>query len=185
MRCNFFLAAAHRGSDFASFLHKLLRTSMPMSPMAYVEDLGPDLPCLQIINYEFRHYADQLSLWSLYETLKTNLGFMSSLMVDRNSATLGGRLCYCLFLCSFELLNVDHRGVCKYDSPLDRNFVTLRNSLVATVDDVVGECAEISTILPTAICFEDRELLTSGAILKTRPFRLIGSRQSQRQGNQY
>lgn len=67
----------------------------------------------------------------------------------------------CVIACSYthfqhetvELLNIDHRGVCKFDSPLDRNFVTLGNSLVATVDDVVGECAEISPILSTAICF--------------------------------
>ena len=55
----------------------------------YITDLGRNSLSLQIINDEFRNYADKIKLWSFYETLKTNMGMHSSLIVEKDSATLG------------------------------------------------------------------------------------------------
>jgi hypothetical protein len=89
MRCTFFLATPHRGSDSASLLNNVLRSTGVLSARPYVEDLRRNSVSLQIINEEFRHYADSLSVWSFYETLKTNFGITSTLIVDKDSATLG------------------------------------------------------------------------------------------------
>ncbi len=35
-----------------------------------------------------------------------------------------------------QTLNADHRSICKFDSPNDSNFRTLRDSLASTVDDI-------------------------------------------------
>ncbi|KAL2041702.1 hypothetical protein N7G274_005486 [Stereocaulon virgatum] len=133
MRCTFFLATPHRGSDSASLLNNILRSSGAMSARPYIEDLGRNSVSLQNINEEFRHYAERLNLWSFYETLKTSFGVTSALIVDKDSATLGYKHE------RVQLLNANHRGVCKFDSPSDPDFVTLRNALVTTVDDIVGE----------------------------------------------
>ena len=35
-----------------------------------------------------------------------------------------------------QALNANHRDICKFDSPNDTNFRTLRNRLAATVEDI-------------------------------------------------
>ena len=48
--------------------------------------------------------------------------------MDKDSATLGyvnGRTAY---------LNANHRGVCKYASPTDPNYQTVRNALASAID---------------------------------------------------
>jgi hypothetical protein len=39
-----------------------------------------------------------------------------------------------------QLMNTDHRHICKFESVSDPNYVDLRNALAATVDDIVQEC---------------------------------------------
>lgn len=39
-----------------------------------------------------------------------------------------------------QLLNADHRHVCKFKDPLDNNYVTLRNAFVSTIDQIEKEC---------------------------------------------
>lgn len=53
------------------------------------------------------------------------------MVVDRESATLGYPNE------QTALLNATHRGICKFDSPSDSNFISLRNTLVSMMKDVV------------------------------------------------
>jgi len=89
----FFLATPHRGSDSAQLLNNLLRASGTFSGRQYITDLEKNSVTTQVINDEFRNYADELGLWSFYETLKTSLGISSAMIVERDSAILGKYPC--------------------------------------------------------------------------------------------
>jgi WD40 repeat protein len=131
IRCLFFLATPHRGSDSASLLNNILKASGLMSPRPYITDLTRGSVSLQIINDEFRNYADQVKLWSFFETVETTIGVHSTIIVDKASAILGYKDE------RSQLLHANHRGICKFDSPSDPNFVTLRNALVTAVEDLL------------------------------------------------
>ncbi len=89
IRCLFFLATPHRGSDFAGLLNNILRATGVLSARPYVADLERNSASAQKINRDFEMYAQDVSLWSFFETLKTSLGVTSSMIVDRDSAILG------------------------------------------------------------------------------------------------
>ncbi len=89
IQCMFFLATPHRGSDSAKLLNGLLRASAVLSPKQYVADLARNSTAITVINDEFRHFADDLHIWSFYETLKTRIGTNSVLLVEKDSAIIG------------------------------------------------------------------------------------------------
>ena len=63
---------------------------MIFTPRAYIADLEKNSPTLQVITDEFVKYADILQIWSFYETLKTKITAISSVMiVEPKSAILG------------------------------------------------------------------------------------------------
>jgi len=118
IRCMFFFATPHRGSDSAELLKDIFSLSWLDRP--YVSDLVKSSPLLQVINDEFRTCADpSLQLWSFYETLKTNM----EMIVEKDSAILG------LKNEEIVLMNADHRGICKFESREDPNYVTVRNAM--------------------------------------------------------
>lgn len=119
----FFLATPHRGADSAQLLRKLLIVT---SNKAYVEDLAPGSMSTQLINDEFRNAYQGVQLWSFFETVSTNMG----LIVDRESAVIGlpGE--------RVQLMNADHRHVCKFDTRLDSNYCSLRNAFVASIESI-------------------------------------------------
>lgn len=98
-----------------------------------MSDLLPDSISIISINDSFRHVADDVHLWSFYETLPSSLILTNAVVVNKASAILGY---------SRErtaLLNADHRSVCKFELPSDSNYKTLRNALATTVDLIVSE----------------------------------------------
>ena len=122
----FFLATPHRGADSAQLLHNILRVAVSHGSKAYVDSLKPNSDAIQVINDGFRHAYQGIQLWSFFETVPTNLG----LIVEKNSAVLelpGERV---------QLLNADHRNVCKFEDPSDCNYNTLKHALVATIDSI-------------------------------------------------
>ena len=127
----FFLATPHRGSDMAQLLGNILKVSMTHSQKPFVADLDRNGMACQIINDEFRHCANNLRLRTFYEAIKTQLGPISSLIVNQDSATLG------YHNEQSALLNADHRGICKFEDENDPNYVTLRNSLESIVRDLL------------------------------------------------
>ena len=126
VRAIIFLATPHRGSDLAQLLSKILSVASGARP--FVSDLHRNSLATQSINDEFPQHCQNLQLYSFYETLPTNYGLGKSLVVDKDLATLGyanERTAY---------LNANHREICKYDTPSDPNYQTVRNALAATID---------------------------------------------------
>ena len=122
----FFLATPHRGADSAQLLRNLIKLSIVHSEKAYVADLIPNSGAIQVINDEFRHVYQGVHLWSFFETLFTSLG----LIVEKDSAIIGlpGE--------RIQLMNADHRHVCKFDDPADNNYRSLRNAFAATIESI-------------------------------------------------
>jgi pimeloyl-ACP methyl ester carboxylesterase len=125
----FFLATPHRGADCATLLKNVLRASTYGSK-AFVLDLEPNSGGLQSINDEFRHYSNALELRSFYETIETRFVMSSQLIVNPDSAVLG------YHNEESAPLNANHRNICKFDTLLDSNFITFRNSLASMTRSV-------------------------------------------------
>lgn len=125
----YFLGTPHRGSDLAKTLSNILKISY--GPKSFVTALERNSESIESINESFRHFADDLQLRSFYETVPLNLVFLTKeIIVDRSSAILGYRN---------ERpvpLNADHRSICKFDTPSDPNYQTLRHAFIATLDSI-------------------------------------------------
>ena len=125
-----FLATPHQGADSATLLNNILRAILPYSQKPYLSDLERNSSALQSINSQFRLYSSDLQLFSFYETQKTKIGFRSRIIVNQDSATLGYPNE------ASALLNASHRSICKFESPSDSNFTSLKNALVTMMRDV-------------------------------------------------
>lgn len=126
-----FLATPHRGSDLATSLNNLLRSSVSHSPQEYINDIKRNSDALMMINDAFRHVAKHLELWSFFETVETNIGLHKTLIVKRDSAILGYPEEH------VGSLKANHRGVCKFDKPSDPNYIVLRNCFATIVDGII------------------------------------------------
>ncbi|OBT74634.1 hypothetical protein VF21_06396 [Pseudogymnoascus sp. 05NY08] len=135
----YFLATPHRGSHLAKTLSNILQVSFgPVSygPKPFLGELNRTSETIISINDSFRHFSEDLQLWSFYETVPSNLVRMKILIVDKSSATLGYAREQSL------LLNADHRGVCKFDRQSDPNYQTLRKSFITTIDSILSEVSQ-------------------------------------------
>ncbi|KAB8215064.1 hypothetical protein BDV33DRAFT_208698 [Aspergillus novoparasiticus] len=130
----YFFATPHRGSDLAKLLKHMPQISY--SSRAYTSDLKRGSEALQSINDEFRKYSGKVEFWSFYETKKLTMGFFSSLIEDPDSATLGYREEHQI------PLNSDHRPICKFESPQDPNYITVRNALALTINRISNSVRE-------------------------------------------
>ena len=95
IRCMFFLATPHRGSDYAAVLNNILTISGIMSSRHYITDIMTDSESAQQVNEDFGKVASDLPIFSFYETLQMKLGISSSLIVEKSSAILGRAFCSC------------------------------------------------------------------------------------------
>lgn len=139
----YFLATPHRGSDSAKLLKDILQISN--SSRAYVADLVRGSGAIQSINDEFRKYSADIGLWSFYETQKVSLGGFNALIVDPDSATLGYRE-------ERQMpMEADHRSICKFETPSDRNYLILRNALAFTVNEI-SELGTVHIVVPEGTC---------------------------------
>jgi hypothetical protein len=92
IRCIFFLATPHKGSDYASVLNRILKISGITgitSSREYISEISKGSTSARLINEDFGRYASNLPIYSFYETLGTKLGVTSLLIVDKDSAVLG------------------------------------------------------------------------------------------------
>ena len=124
-----FLSTPHRGSNLAEILNRILVASF-QSAREFITDLNKSSSALEEINEQFRHIAPRLSIWSFYETLPTLIGLKKMMVLEKDSAILGY---------SKEIsrpLYADHHGVCKYSSPEDANYVSVRNALGTLVEEI-------------------------------------------------
>ena len=117
-----FLSTPHRGSNLAEILNRILIATF-QSARNFIRDLNRSSMALEEINEQFRHIVPRLSIWSFYETLPTPIGPRKMMVVEKDSAVLG----YPKEIS--RPLYADHHGVCKYSSPEDANYVSVRNAL--------------------------------------------------------
>jgi hypothetical protein len=127
-----FLATPHRGASLAHVLGNMLRAAGVFSVKPFLSDLEKNSSSLDMINDEFRHYADEVRLWSFYETLRLNIGVQSVLIVEKDSASIGFKHERIL------PLNANHRTVCKFDSIQDSNYIKVKNALASIVEDILS-----------------------------------------------
>ena len=147
VRAMFFLATPHRGADVARLLSKILSVAPGARP--FVTDLNRNSLATQSINDEFPHVCRDLQLYSFYETMATNYGIGKSLIVAKDLATLGyhnERTAY---------LNANHRDICKYATPTDPNYQTVRNALASLIDTFRSHAVSLKHSLDN----EQRQLL--------------------------
>jgi hypothetical protein len=121
--------------------------------MQFIAELAPGSHAIQDLNEKFRHIAPSLDIYSFYETRPTPLAFNTSKLVrsscvsssygavlisypfpqmvlERDSSVLGypGEIA--------RSLDADHHGVCKYTSPSDPRYISVRNVLKAVVGKI-------------------------------------------------
>ncbi|MCJ1244025.1 hypothetical protein MMC30_001222 [Trapelia coarctata] len=131
VRAMIFLATPHRGADLAQTMTRILQMVPGNRP--FVQDLNRNSLATQSINDEFPQHCKDLQLFSFYETLPMSYGVGKGLIVEKDLATLGysnERTAY---------LNGNHRDICKYLSPADPNYLTVRNALASTIDSFRSE----------------------------------------------
>ncbi|KAM3432050.1 hypothetical protein NHJ13734_007048 [Beauveria thailandica] len=122
-----FLGTPHRGSENAAKLHAIL--SATIGSKQFVEELKRESMSISAINEDFRHYAKNVCLWSLYENRPTSIGAgRSAVLVDRDTAVMGydneGS----------SRIEGDHRTICKFESRGAPGYKTIRNLLVHVIE---------------------------------------------------
>ncbi|KAL8861841.1 MAG: hypothetical protein Q9178_001710 [Gyalolechia marmorata] len=119
-----FLSTPHRGTNLAELLNRILAVSIfRYSPKQYIAELKQNSPALQDINEQFRNIAPNLDLFSFYETQQTAVGPRKMMVLEKDSSILG----YPTEIS--KPLDADHHNVCKYTSPQDPNYISVRNAL--------------------------------------------------------
>ena len=119
-----FLSTPHRGSDLSAILNCIVAVLMvEHSPKNYVADLNRNSAALQDINDQFMFLAPTMQLFSLYETQPAAIGLRRVMVVEKHSSILG-------YLNEISKpLDADHHNVCKFTSPQDPNYISMRNIL--------------------------------------------------------
>ncbi|KAL6716669.1 hypothetical protein ACLMJK_006237 [Lecanora helva] len=130
-----FLATPHRGTNLAELLDRILRSTIITNSKLYITELAKNSFTLQKLNEQFRHIAPKLDIVSFYETQSTAIGLKRArvMILEKDSSVLGypGE--------TSKALNADHHSVCKYDSPSDPNYITVRNALQSLVSKIIAK----------------------------------------------
>jgi WD40 repeat protein len=117
-----FLSTPHRGSKLSETLNRILSATF-QSPKNFITDLNKGSAAIEDLNEQFRHFAPKLVVCSFYETMATSIGPKSVMVLEKDSSVLGY---------PSELsrpLQADHHGVCKYSSPADPSYISVRNAI--------------------------------------------------------
>ncbi|KAM0444428.1 hypothetical protein ACHAO4_010181 [Trichoderma viride] len=121
-----FLSTPHRGTNLAETLNRVLAASFHSSKH-FISDLNKNSTAIEELNEQFRHLAPRLSIWSFYETQATAIGPKKLMVLEKDSSVLG-------YLAEISRsLQADHHDVCKYSSPVDSNYLSVRNALKSLV----------------------------------------------------
>ncbi|KAI3393016.1 hypothetical protein diail_4895 [Diaporthe ilicicola] len=126
-----FLSTPHRGTDLADILNKILSGSVfGHSPKDYVNELTKKSPTIDELNEQFRHHASKLQIFSFYETLTTTVGPLKTLILEKHSSVLGYQHE------TPQPLVANHHDVCKFSSPEDPNYQSVKGALRSIVNKV-------------------------------------------------
>ncbi|KAI1762699.1 hypothetical protein GGR53DRAFT_402681 [Hypoxylon sp. FL1150] len=129
-----FLATPHRGTHLAETLNRILQWTMITNLKQYISELAKNSFTLQKLNEQFRHIAPRLDIVSFYETQPTSITLKNAriMVLEKDSSVLGypGE--------TSKALDADHHGVCKYESPRDPNYITVRNVLKSLLSKIIS-----------------------------------------------
>ncbi|OAR03064.1 hypothetical protein LLEC1_04718, partial [Akanthomyces lecanii] len=132
-----FLATPHRGTNFAQILNRILQSGSLSK--AYITELSGNAHGLKNLNDSFRNVVSRLDIASFYETHPTSIGFKKArvLVLEKESSVLGfpGE--------KSRALAADHQGICKYDSPEDPNYISVRNTLWNMIRKIINKDAPV------------------------------------------
>ncbi|OIW31154.1 hypothetical protein CONLIGDRAFT_653742 [Coniochaeta ligniaria NRRL 30616] len=124
-----FMATPHRGADLAETLNRVLSSSIfGHSPREYIAELAKNSPTIDDLNESFRHHAAKLHIFSFYETLGTSVGPVTTMILGKQSSLLGYQNE------TSQPLIADHHDVCKFTSPEDPNYKSVRGALRSLVN---------------------------------------------------
>lgn len=152
-----FLGTPHRGTNLAELLNKVLFVSF-QSPKSFILDLNRSSPALEELNEQFRHVAPRLSIVSFYETLSTAVGPRKMMVLEKDSSVLGypGEIS--------RPLNANHHDLCKYSSPQDPNYVSVRNTMRSLIGRLSPKNDEVWTNRQVEELKEVEKLLEIGEV---------------------
>ncbi|KAB5562819.1 hypothetical protein GE09DRAFT_761324 [Coniochaeta sp. 2T2.1] len=124
-----FMATPHRGADLAETLNRVLSSSIfGHSPREYISELAKNSPTIDDLNESFRHHAAKLHIFSFYETLGTTVGPVTTMILGKQSSLLGYQNE------TAQPMIADHHDVCKFTSPEDPNYRSVRGALRSLVN---------------------------------------------------
>ena len=130
-----FLGTPHRGSGFAEMLNRILLASF-QTAKGFIADLDKQSSALADLNETFRHFAEKLTIWSFYETKLMRVAGQRLMIVEKDSAILG-------YPAELSVpLDADHKSMCKYSSPTEANYLSVRNALRSIVGKFVQKAAQ-------------------------------------------
>jgi WD40 repeat protein len=141
-----FLSTPHRGSKLSETLNRVLSASF-QNPKNFIADLNKSSAAIEELNEQFRHLAPRLAICSFYETLATSIGPKKVMVLEKESSVLGY---------PSEIsrpLQADHHEVCKYSSPTDPSYISVKNtikSFLALLRSTAVQQEESSHITDTA-----------------------------------
>ncbi|KUI64917.1 Vegetative incompatibility protein HET-E-1 [Cytospora mali] len=137
IRSIYFIATPHQGSDHATTLSRIFRTSPSLRP--YLKDLQRNSDEVKAINEEFPVHCQDLILHSFYESRPLSIpGVGKKLIVEKTNAVLSYQNE------RSELLNGDHRSICKFDTPEDSNYITIHRALTNTIRAITTPMPEVN-----------------------------------------
>ncbi|KAL9122773.1 MAG: hypothetical protein Q9187_000671 [Circinaria calcarea] len=125
-----FLSTPHRGTNLALILNRILAASiMGHNPKQYISELNKNSSFIEGLNEDFRNVASRLQIFSFYETCETSVAFKSMMVLEKESSVLGypGEIS--------RPLNADHHDVCKFSSPEDPNYKSVKSALITLVSE--------------------------------------------------
>ncbi|KAI0540426.1 hypothetical protein GGR58DRAFT_146121 [Xylaria digitata] len=146
-----FLSTPHRGTNLAAILNRVLAVSFH-STKDFISDLKKSSPAIEELNEQFRHFAPRLSIWSFYETLATSIGGKKIIVLEKDSSVLGypGEIS--------RPLPADHHDVCKFSSPTDTSYITVRNAIKSLVTRFRGSKPDTPATQPDPATSIDESL---------------------------
>lgn len=156
-----FLSTPHRGTNLAKILNKVLAVSFQSSKI-FISDLNKGSPAIEELNEQFRHVSPKLSIWSFYETLATSIGPRKIMVLEKDSSVLGypGEIS--------RPLQADHHDVCKFSSPVDPNYIAVRNAIKSLVTQLRDQKLEVPAKSPLTVAPVD-ELLDIQELFRNCP----------------
>ena len=141
-----FLSTPHRGARLSETLNRVLSASF-QTPKSFIADLNKSSAAIEELNEQFRHLAPRLSICSFYETQPTAIGPKKVMVLEKESSVLGY---------PSEIsrpLQADHHDVCKYSSPTDPSYISVKNTIKSFVTQLrssVTREAESGNVTNTA-----------------------------------